>query len=143
MRPATHRRPAFRTAAGLAALLAGFLAAPAVVEAAGCAAPHYLATLEAGSALAELDLLAALGTPGATDGSDPGTPAPTPCGSWRCQEAPTSPAPPTLHSPLRGEPWLIAADTRTRNLSRSERLAVEAGSPRPIRVPSSVFHPPR
>lgn len=143
MRPATLRQPATRTAAVLMALLAGFLVAPAAVEAAGCAYPHYLSIPDASAAAGNLDLLSALGRDAAPL-PDPTTPAPTPCGSWRCHEAPSSPAPLTPITAPRGDFWLFSAAERSAQASAlADRLAYEASNPRPIRVPTSVFHPPR
>lgn len=149
MRRARRGLTATRTATALTALMAlmaGSLLAPATVAAAGCAFPHYLVLPDGMNPTAHLDLLTSLGAVLAADESlpGPGTPAPTPCGSWRCHDAPSSPAPLSPVAAPNADFWLLAAEEfSTRSGARADRLAHESAALRPIRVPTSVFHPPR
>lgn len=147
MRAVKNRHQVVRAAATLLALLAGALAAPAAVEASGCASPYYLVSSAEISGSLHLDMLAdleALGSEAVQDLPIPTAPDPAPCGSWRCQNAPSTPVPLAPITIARGDSYLIfTVELPAKPGTCEERLAFEASILRPIRVPTSIFHPPR
>jgi hypothetical protein len=134
------RRLARLWAGALLTLLAAGLIAPSPARA-GCS--YHItssATLDGPSLF---ELLPTAGDSAKATLPSPGDEPPSPCSGSLCSQAPLQPSAPAPSAPVRVEPWgsLIALPA----LVGPELVAslYEAALFRPIRLGTSIFHPPR